>query len=358
MTSVLSDLSTYSALYLATLLVHLALMSFPLGGSVLLCLFEIFRGEEISNLKKLISRNLAICIGLAMTAGIAPLLFLSLVHPQAYYNTGAILGGWRPLLLVPLVVGVYFAYVQRTSDFRRWPGLARLAVRVGGLLSLSVVALIFIISRRIGERPERWHDWYLELPLEDLVWAALPLLGLILTAATVGCSIGCLWLIGREEARGRLSAGERFQAEETLLRLAIFVSLGLAFVCEVLRERQGRAIDFDWWALRSALFLMICGFVIRLNRVGPGRLLATIGGVASLSIVLLMREEQRWKLLALGEGRHTQTMEVAATKGGVYLFVASAVVAAVGILLVLRTIRRAPAVELLEEGENPIEEIT
>jgi len=233
-----------------------------------------------------------------------------------------------------------------------------LAGRAGGLLSRFVVGIVFIISRRIGERPERWRDWYLELPLEDLVWGALPLLGLILTAATVGCSIGCLWLLGREEARGRLSAGERFQAEETLLRLAIFVSLGLAFVSELLRERQDRAIDLDWWALRSTLFLTICGFAIRLYRVGPGRLLATIGGVSSLAIVLLMREEQRWKLLALAEGRHTQTMEVAASKEGIYVFVVSAVIATFGILLVLRTIHRAPAIEMLEEGESEIEEVT
>jgi len=242
---ILRELDLYTALYLGTLGLHLALVSFSLGGSVLLCLFEVFRGEETARLGDTIAEQLALSIGLAITAGVAPLLFLEIVHPHAFYNGGAILGPWRPLLLVPLVVAFYLAYLQKTRMFRGWPGLARLPVRIVSLAALSSVGVLFSVGRRVGEDAARWRERYLELPLEQLLWDALPLLGLILAGATLGCAIGTSWLLGRSERRGRLSPGERFSAEDTLLRLAIPVAVGLAVACELLRHRQGIVVDVD-----------------------------------------------------------------------------------------------------------------
>ncbi len=353
METVVPELDLYSTLYLLSLLLHLALVSFPLGGSVLLCLFEIFRGEEITNLRDLISEYLAISIGLAVTAGVAPLLFLELVHPTAFFHAGAILGPWRPLLIVPIAVAFYLAYLQKTEAFRRWPGIARLPVRLGGLVGLCAAGVILIVSRRVGADPSQWESRYVNLSIQELVWDALPLLGVVLAAALVGCAIGSLWLIGRGERRGRWSPGERFAAEETLLRLSIPVAIGLAVVCEVLRARRDLDVDLDWWILRGALFLTIAGLGIRLHRVGPGRLLATLGAITGLAVVLLLREEQRWE--SLGSELHRATRVEAATRGGITAFIVSFVVAAAGIALALRTISRGPPPE--PDEDEPVEEI-
>lgn len=353
MERVIADLDLYLALYLGTLHLHLALVSFPLGGSALLCLFEVFRGQEVSNLRDVISDHLAIAMGLAITAGVAPLLFLELVHPGAFYSGGAILGAWRPAVIAPIAAAFYLAYLQKTATFRRWPGIARLPVRLGGLAGLCAAAALFTIGRRVGEGPGEWDARYADLPLEELAADALPFLGLVLAAATIGCAIWTLWLLGRAEARGRLSPGERFAAEETLLRLAIPVAIGLLIACEVLRARQERPVDLGWWCLRGAIAVTIAGFSSRLHRVGPGRLIATIGGAGALSIALLLREEQR--TARLGDALHVATREVAATKDGVEAFVASALFAAVGIILALRAIRRAPPPPAA--GGEPAEEM-
>jgi hypothetical protein len=341
MERVIAELDLYLVLYLATLALHLALVSFPLGGSALLCLFEIFRGEEVSNLREIISDHLAISIGLAITAGVAPLLFLELVHPHAFYAAGTILGAWRPAVIVPVAIAFYLAYLQKTATFRRLPGIARLPLRLGGLAALCAAAGIFTIGRRVGEDADRWREMYADLPLEALAGAALPFLGLVLAAATVGCAVWTLWLLGRAEARGRLSPGQRFAAEETLLRLAIPVAIGLLVACEVLRAQEDRPIDLGWWCLRGSLAATIAGFSSRLHRVGPGRLIATIGSFSALAVALLLREEQRW--VRLGESLHAATREIAATRGGIEAFIASAVIAAAGILAALQAIRRAPA---------------
>lgn len=352
---ILREIDLYTALYLTTLGLHLALVSFPLGGTVLLSLFEIFRGEETARLGELISDYLALSIGLAITAGVAPLLFLEIIHPQAFYNAGAILGPWRPLVLLPLVIAFYLAYLQKTRMFRGWPGIARLPLRLVSLVSLCAVGVQFTVGRRVGEEAELWHERYLDLPIEQLVWDALPLLGLVLAAATIGCSIGTLWLLGRRERRGRLSPGERFSAEDTLLRLAVPTTVGLAVACELLRHRQGMTVDLDWWVVRVALLVIVAGFGVRLYRVGPGRLLATLGAAALLGGVLLLREEQRW--LRLGEERSTRTAELAAERGGMIAFIVSLVIAVVGIGLVLRLVGRAPVTETEEDGDGSMVEV-
>ena len=357
MNTIFSTFEPYLVLYLVTMLVHLALVSFPLGGSVLLCLFEIFRGEEIQPLRSLISRHLAISIGLAITAGVAPLLFLELVHPHAFYNAGTILGGWRPALLVPLIIAFYLAYLQKTELFRRWPGLLRFPVRMVGLASLVAVGLVWSISRRVGEEAAAWHERYLDLPLESLLWDALPGMGLVLATATLGCSIGCLWLIGGDQKRGRLSPGERFLAEETLLRLAIFVAVGLAVVCEILRARHEHPVDLDWWLLRSGLFILITGFVVRLHRIGPGRILATGGALLALATALVIREVRRRGLLVDGGGYDTATMEVAATRGGLVAFIVSFLLCATAIGLALRMIAKAGAPPPAEDEDTIVEEV-
>ncbi len=354
MISLLPELDLYLALYLITLMAHLALMSFPLGGSVLLCLFEIFRGEEITNLRNLISRHLALSVGLAITAGVAPLLFLEVVHPKAFSNAGAILGGWRPALLIPLTIAFYLAYLQKTESFRRWPGILRLPIRLIGLAALAAVGTVWIISRRVGEHAELWHDRYVNLQMEQLIWEAFPLMGLVLAAATIGCTIGCLWLIGGEQRRGRLSPGERFLAEETLLRLAIFVAVGLAVVCEILRK--DRPVDIDWWILRSALFVMIAGFGVRLHRIGPGRAFATLGAGVALFIVLVMREIARREFLVEGGGLDMQTLEVAKTREGFSAFVGSFIFCATGIVLVLKLVRRTQSPLPPDDDDVVVEE--
>jgi hypothetical protein len=355
---IVPELDHYAVLYLVTLALHLALVSFPLGGTVLLCLFEIFRAEEITHLRDVISEQLAIALGLAITAGVAPLLFLELVHPHAFAHAGAILGPWRPLLILPAAFAFYLAYLQGTATFRRWPGILRLPVRLGGLAGMCAVAVVLTISRRVGEQAELWRRRWTEFSFEAQFWDALPFLGIALAAATIGCAIGTLWLLGRAERRGRLSPGQRYAAEEALLRLVIPVTIGLAIVCEVLRARHDPEIpvDADWWTLRGALFATVAGFGIRLHRVGPGRLLATLGGAVALSIALLLREEQRWE--RLGEALDRSTREIAATRGGLAAAIASFVIAATGIGLVLKTIRAAPPRPgPAEEEEEPVEGI-
>ena len=357
MNTLLPDIDLYLALYLVTLALHFAIIAFPLGGSVLLCLFEIFRGQEISHLRNLISRHLAMSIGLGITAGVAPLLFLEIVHPHAFYNAGAILGVWRVALLAPLIIAFYLAYLQKTESFRRWPGIVRLPIRIVGLVCLSAVGSIWMISRRVGEEASLWQDRYLDLQITELLISAIPGIGLVLGAATLGCTIGCLWLLGSEARSGRLSPGERFAAEETLLRLAIFVGVAIAIVCEILRIRADRPVDLDWWIFRASLFVTVAGLGIRLHRIGPGRLIATIGASAGLFMVLILREIARREHLVDGGGYEMRTREIAAERGGFIAFLISAIICFTAIGAVIRMVRRIqPPVPDEDEETTTVEE--
>ena len=356
MNTLLPEIDLYLALYLITLAIHFAIIAFPLGGSVLLCLFEIFRGQEIDHLRSLISRHLAMSIGLGITAGVAPLLFLEIVHPNAFYNAAAILGAWRVALLIPLVVAFYLAYLQKTETFRRWPGIARLPIRLLSVICLSAVGSLWMMARRVGEEARLWEDRYLDLAFDELLLAAVPGMGIVLGAAVLGCTIGCLWLLGTEARSGRLSPGERFRAEETLLRLSIFVGVAIAIVCEVMRVRVDRAVDLDWWIFRAALFVTVAGLAIRLHRVGPGRLIATIGATTGLLMVLILREIARREHLVDGGGFEMRTREIAAERGGFLAFLISAIICFTAIGAVIRMVRRIPPPVPDEDDETAVVE--
>lgn len=327
-------------LHHAGLLLHLILVGFAVGGALLLCLFEIFRGEEIAHLERLVSPRIAPALILAIIAGLAPLLLLPVLHPLAYHQGGALLGVWRLAILLPLSVGLTLSHLQSMESFRRLPGVFRFPVRLLGLLALTSVGALWAIARRVGEEATLWSARARDLPLEGLVREALPGIGLFLGVSLLLGAIGSVWLLEGEQRRARLSPGERFRAEETLLRLALLVAVGLVIAAEVLRARSGSPLGAPGWLLRGGLLLLLAGLVTQLQRVGPGRTIASIGALVSLAAGLLLREKRRQALLAAGGGLDRTVAAAAGDAEGRTVFLFALGLSTLGILAVLRSLRR------------------
>ena len=106
------------ALYVATLAVHAAFVSYVVAGSA----YALLRSKRDAAIVDDVAGRLPFMLGCGITAGVAPLLFVQLLHQHRFY-TAHLLAGPRALAIVPaLIVGFYGLYLAKSSA--RWRRIA------------------------------------------------------------------------------------------------------------------------------------------------------------------------------------------------------------------------------------------
>src|SRR5262245_52128362 len=84
----------YLCCYVATLCIHLVLMSYTLAGAAYLAMMGIIgkdRYRSVADLGGIIQDWLPFSLGLAITAGVAPLLFLQVLYQPMFYTSNLLL---------------------------------------------------------------------------------------------------------------------------------------------------------------------------------------------------------------------------------------------------------------------------
>jgi hypothetical protein len=145
-------------------------MNLTLGGTLLAWVSHVrCRGRADDPNGVLAARLMGVntfAISLAITSGVAPLLFIQLLYQQFFYS-GTILLGWIWFgVLVLLVAGYYAAYLYK---FR---GLPKRETGGGLWLAISaaaffVIAMIHVAAHLIHVQPDRWAV-YADNPLRVL----------------------------------------------------------------------------------------------------------------------------------------------------------------------------------------------
>lgn len=109
----------YLVLYLATLVVHAVFMGYVLAGSAYLAMTMTLRPpDQRGPFEPLLREWLPFMLSLAITAGIAPLLFIQILYRPGFYTANLLLfHRWMAVLPV-LIVGFYLLYLvkNRWSD--------------------------------------------------------------------------------------------------------------------------------------------------------------------------------------------------------------------------------------------------
>ena len=118
----LSDSSSlYLILFVATLVIHFIFMSYVLAGSVWM-MFDLFapRGTR-SEITALLKDWMPVMLSGAITAGVAPLLFIQILYRQQFY-TANLLQFHRWMAILPiLIVLFYLAYlIKADGDRQSW----------------------------------------------------------------------------------------------------------------------------------------------------------------------------------------------------------------------------------------------
>ncbi len=160
-----SVLAFYIVVYVLTLVLHAVFMTYVLAGSIYLAWAAAFPGStkpvrSKTPLAGLLRDWMPFALSAAITAGVAPLLFVQIIYRQEFYTSNLLLG-WRWMTVVPvLIVGFYLLYVLKSKTVSQWSLAARTGLAVGVAGSFLFVAFCWTANHLLGLDQNRWPDVY------------------------------------------------------------------------------------------------------------------------------------------------------------------------------------------------------
>ncbi len=282
----------YLVLYLATLMVHIAFMNYVLAGSAVMAGALAVRGRAAYGepVFETLRDWMPFMLSAAITAGIAPLLFLQVLYREQFYTANLLLFFRWMAILPALILGFYLGYLLKKESSAGWPLWAVLAVGVGVFASFAFVGWSWVENHLLSvETSERWREQYAsgahlysspELPPRLLLWfvAAFP---------TMALMVGWQLLDRVRRAGGRPTDGVRLLSAIALAGIvvsALWAARYYFLLSEGARKAIAGAIG------RPYLVMSVAGGAVQLVAwaviARQGRLTATWLGVASAGLVV------------------------------------------------------------------------
>jgi len=303
----------YAVLLVATLAVHALFLSYVLAGSLYLAWTSLLRllqpARPVSVAADRIRDWLPFALSAAITAGVAPLLFVQVLYQEAFYTANLLLFHRWMAILPALVVGFYLLYVLKARPARRRPGL-RLLVAAGAAACFLYTAWSWTGNHLLSLDREAWIAFYREdrwfhrdptlLP-RLLFWVAgsFPVL-----AALVAWQVLGRWRLPPDDAR-HIPPAAATEALRHLARLAL-LGMAVAAAAALLWTRQatpaarqvlaGPAGAPGLGVAGGGILLQLAGWLPALRGRLPGRtsgLLRGIGLALALGGVAAARETLR-----------------------------------------------------------------
>ncbi len=228
----------FHVLWLVTFAVHVVGVNVVLGSSILGTIASLDRDRFFGrSVARFFSEVNTWAISLTITFGIAPLLFLQVLHGRLFYSATVVLApAWLGLLL--LLMGAYYLTYAAKYRLRAGKG-AGLHLGLSALLFLGVAA-IQVVVHLLSVQPGRWEG-VLAQPWTALAdRAVLPrFLHFVLAGVTLA-GILLAWVAVRrvpdEAERAEASARAMFGVKIALLATALQLVVGLWLTISVPRD--------------------------------------------------------------------------------------------------------------------------
>ncbi len=278
----------YVALYLLTLVLHVFLMTYVLAGSAVMAFAVIFPGDgetpRASQPLVAILRDWSpFVLSGAITAAIAPLLFVQILYPRHFYTANLLLG-WRWMVVIPvLILAFYLLYLIKSKRASKWPFASRTALVVSACGCFLFVAFCWTANHLLSIAPGSWTSAYASgRAIESYFAVATRLSTWVCGAFPTMCVLAAWQLAYRKPVS---------EAEDDALALEpkrlAYIAVGGLFA----------AVFF------SMLYLIAMGAVSRGAVLGaPGRIwigLLGIGIVAQAAVWWVQRKEEDFRLVYL-----------------------------------------------------------
>ena len=344
----------FQFLLVFTFFLHLIFVNLTLGGTLLAAWARVFgRGREADPRTLLASRLASINgygVSLAITTGVAPLLFIQVLYGQYFYSATILLGWIWFCLLVVLMVGYYALYLFKFRSEPSAPvGTVWLVLAAAMFLAVAVVQ---VMVNLLHSQPGRWADalanpWTV---LADPTF--LPRLAhFVLAAIGFSALVVCWWAV-RQAGRGGGAMEEdmarytwKWALWTTLLTLVDGFLLLLLLPGNVLGGlmRGGATVHLPLTLgilLGLALLVLLARAADPVARPGllTGALLLFLGSMASMTVT---RHQVRVQYLLEFTARHR--MEEVSQWGIFFLFAVTLVAGLATVAWMVHRVLTSPA---------------
>ena len=143
----------FQVLLIFTFFIHMILMNFLLGGS-LLTVWDILTGK----LEKRATGSIPTLVALTVNFGIPPLLFIQVLYGHLFYSSSVMLAvPW--ILVIPILILAYYGAYLFVNKSASAPLFSKAAL-VFTSLSLLFVAFMLVNNNTLAIRPELWGTYF------------------------------------------------------------------------------------------------------------------------------------------------------------------------------------------------------
>jgi len=275
----------FEVLLIFTFFIHMILMNFMLGGS-LLTVWDIITGK----LEKKASGSIPTLIALTVNFGVPPLLFVQVLYGHLFYSSSVILAvPW--ILIVPILILAYYCAYLFIKKLDKAPGWSKVGLVVTSLF-LLYIAFIFVNNNTLAIQPRDWGvyfqnpgGWNLNLT-EPTLWPRY--LHFILAALAIGALGRAIAYrfskIDKQEKENQIKRNLKIFGWITIIQMGVGTWFWLSMPQEVWKIFLGGSF--------LATILMVLGWLgslLVLHSAFTGRLTAAmiLGGLQVLIMVII-----------------------------------------------------------------------
>jgi hypothetical protein len=325
----------YLALYVVTLAVHVIFMNYVLAGTAYVLVQTLRRTGTQSVIAATLRDWMPFALSGAITAGVAPLLFVQVLYPVPFYTANLLLApGWM-LILPALVTAFYLAYLIKSRMGASRPRLTVAATLVSTLAYLFV-AFSWTENHLLSLSREAWPDVYIRGPMFVSSPGLAARLGIWSFGSVTTMAVLVAWQClrhpdaSRDEVRGLARTALVFGIAAVASALVYLRTLDPA-AREALRSPMAMPYAVVA-ALGHATQLAAWASIARVGRFRARELrLATLGVVATILGVSVSREAVRLSAIdvsALYAGHARAAAEQGLTLFVLFLVANSAIIVA------------------------------
>ncbi|HTL52054.1 MAG TPA: hypothetical protein VL860_05690 [Planctomycetota bacterium] len=157
--------AAYLVLYVVTLVIHVLFMNYVLAGSAVLAIEGLYRwsthgGKTPSPTRELLRDWLPFALSAAITAGIAPLLFVQILYQRQFYTANLLLEHRWMVILPVLIVGFYLLYLLKSKAIASWKPWQRALTGAVAMLCFWFTAYTWTENHMLSLHDEQWTDFY------------------------------------------------------------------------------------------------------------------------------------------------------------------------------------------------------
>lgn len=320
----------YVAVFAITFLAHFAGVSYVVGGVLYLGWRQLISREANSlnaGISPLVRDWMPFALSVAITLGVAPLLFIQVIYPKEFYTSNLLLG-WRWMLIVPaLICGFYLLYLIKSKYFERSGRGMRMVILAVTAGCFAFVGASWSSNHVLMQLETSWPHIYFDISTLDTV---LPFV-LIRMSVWMGCMLMTFPMLMVWQIRWtRDGLGE--ETRRTVRGLlwcvrsgALLSGLGMGAMFLPMMRAEWRHLD-EWLlrrtmesALAAGLLYWVYWETIRVVPLGLGKTRLMTGvWLLGATAAGFAREMNRMGIIDLG--RQQSWMENAAGVGGFWLF--------------------------------------